>query len=254
MAGLGPFEPRRASPRQYRAVPTAWHWHCLRTGGRGRAEAHCWRSSSTTGCVQSPGARPRRRSARLGARGIAARLLRLEGLGHGTALAERARDARFRVLTGACASRGYSASAAGAPRRRPGGDRADARARGQWSGRHGRHVALGRDSVDRAFCVRCWRFRRHDCARRWFRRGWRGSRIPPMPIRSRLRPRLRMLRLDRDGAGAATGALVAAAAASGRSGPAMMRDRGRSGGARVLRPEGFALLPSAGLRRRRWRQ
>jgi tRNA(Ile)-lysidine synthase len=44
--------------------------------------------------------------ARLGAHGIAARLLTLTGLHHGTALAERARTARYRVLEAACAEAG----------------------------------------------------------------------------------------------------------------------------------------------------
>ena len=153
--------------------------------------------------------------ARLDARGIATRLLRLDGLAHGTALAERARDARFAVLTQACASAGIL------------------------------HLLLGHHASDQAETVLMRALGGSGPA------GMAGMlplvetpsvrilrpllSIPPARLRAKvaaagmawvedpsnvdqraLRPRLRILRLDHDGAGAATAALVAAAAVSAR--------------------------------------
>jgi tRNA(Ile)-lysidine synthase len=185
--------------------------------------------------------------ARLDARGIATRLLRLDGLAHGTALAERARDARFAVLTQACASAGIL------------------------------HLLLGHHASDQAETVLMRALGGSGPA------GMAGMlplvetpsvrilrpllSIPPARLRATvaaagmawvedpsnvdqraLRPRLRILRLDHDGAGAATAALVAAAAVSARGRAEQDWQIATELASRVvLRPEGFALLPSAGL-------
>ncbi len=106
MAGLGPFEPR---PRIAAAVSGGADSMALALLADGWAKArggallalsvdHGLRAESADEAAATV--------ARLGARGIATRLLRLEGLAHGNAMAERARDARFAVLTRACASVG----------------------------------------------------------------------------------------------------------------------------------------------------
>lgn len=106
MAQLGPFEP---SPRLAAAV----------SGGADSMAlailAHTWartRGGSVLALVVDHGLRPESLAeavltvARLAARGIASRLLRLEGLDHGPALAERARTARYAALSAQCATEG----------------------------------------------------------------------------------------------------------------------------------------------------
>jgi tRNA(Ile)-lysidine synthase len=106
MAGLGPFEP---TPRLAVAVSggadsmalalLAYDWARAR-GGSALALIvdHGLRAGSACEAVQA--------AARLASRGIAARRLALHGLTRGTGLAERARSARYRALTEACADAG----------------------------------------------------------------------------------------------------------------------------------------------------
>jgi tRNA(Ile)-lysidine synthase len=106
MAGLGPFEraPRLAVAVSGGADSLAL---ALLTSGWARA-----RGGSVLGLVvdhdlrSASGREARLAVARLGARGIAARLLTLTDLHPGTALAERARAARYRALQAACAEAG----------------------------------------------------------------------------------------------------------------------------------------------------
>jgi tRNA(Ile)-lysidine synthase len=58
------------------------------------------------GLRDGSGAEAAEAAVRLGAHGIAARVLRIDGLARGPALAERAREARLRVLAEACAGEG----------------------------------------------------------------------------------------------------------------------------------------------------
>jgi tRNA(Ile)-lysidine synthase len=247
MAGLSPFEP---CPRLAAAVSGGADSMALALLADAWARArggtmlalivdHGLRAESTDEAAATV--------ARLDARGIATRLLRLDGLAHGTALAERARDARFAVLTQACASAGIL------------------------------HLLLGHHASDQAETVLMRALGGSGPA------GMAGMlplvetpsvrilrpllSIPPARLRATvaaagmawvedpsnvdqraLRPRLRILRLDHDGAGAATAALVAAAAVSARGRAEQDWQIATELASRVvLRPEGFALLPSAGL-------
>lgn len=247
MAGLGPFEPcphlaaavsGGADSMALALLADAW---ARARGGTMLALIvdHGLRAESTDEAAATV--------ARLDARGIATRLLRLDGLAHGTALAERARDARFAVLTQACASAGIL------------------------------HLLLGHHASDQAETVLMRALGGSGPA------GMAGMlplvetpsvrilrpllSIPPARLRATvaaagmawvedpsnvdqraLRPRLRILRLDHDGAGAATAALVAAAAVSARGRAEQDWQIATELASRVvLRPEGFALLPSAGL-------
>jgi len=181
---------------------------------------------------------------RLATQGMAARILTLSGLARGAALAERARRARYAVLTEACAAQGIL------------------------------HLLLGHQAADQAETVqiralggsgpaglaamaplvetRTLRLLRPLLAvppsrlRALLREaamGW--AEDPSNTDASLLRPRLRALRADRDGLGSATAALGAAAAASLQS-----RTRHAAATADCLAehvafyPQGFALLSS----------
>jgi tRNA(Ile)-lysidine synthase len=106
MAGLGPFEP---APRLAVAVSGGADSLALALLANDWARA---RGGSVLGLVVDHGLRAASAEeaqlavARLGARGIAARLLTLTDLHRGTALAERARAARYRALEAACAEAG----------------------------------------------------------------------------------------------------------------------------------------------------
>lgn len=186
-------------------------------------------------------------AARLGERGIATRSLRLQGLGHGAGLAERARDARFDVLTRACASAGILHLLLG----HHAGDQAETvlmRALG-GSGPAG---MAGMLSLVETASVRILRPLLAISPARLratlVAAGMAWVEDPSNADRRALRPRLRMLRLDRDGTGSATGALIAAAAASARERTERDCEIASELAARVvLRPEGFALLPAVGL-------
>ncbi len=181
-------------------------------------------------------------SDRLAAHGIAARILALDGLATGPALAERARDARYRVLTQACTGQGIL------------------------------HLLLGHQLADQAETVliralggsaagglaamaplvetRTLRLLRPLLA------------VPPAQLRALLvergipwaedpsnrdirflRPRLRLLRRDEGGIGAATAALGEAASAATRARTAHAEVTARFLAGRVaFHPEGYALL------------
>ena len=106
MAELGPFEP---APRVAAAVSGGADSMALALLADAWARA---RGGALLALIVDHGLRAESADeaaatvARLGGRGIATQLLRLGGLAHGTALAERARDARFTVLTQACESAG----------------------------------------------------------------------------------------------------------------------------------------------------
>jgi tRNA(Ile)-lysidine synthase len=181
-------------------------------------------------------------ASRLGALGIMTKLLPIEGLARGAALAERARSARFAVLLAACAAEGILHLLLG----HHAGDQAETvlmRALGN-SG------PLGMAGMAAVAETTQLRLLRPLLA------------VPPAQLRATLisagvpwiedpsnvdatalRPRLRLLRRDRDGEGSATAALVAAAAASGRR----RAEQDRSVAAilaehAAVRPEGFAVL------------
>jgi tRNA(Ile)-lysidine synthase len=242
MAGLGPFEP---APRVAVAVSGGADSMALSLlvavwaramGGSVLALIvdHGLRAESATEAGEA--------ASRLQACGIAPRVLRLTGLVHGPGLASRARAMRFAALTSACAEAGIV------------------------------HLLLGHHAADQAETV---------LIRVLGGTGPTGSaampalaegaqirllrpllRIPPLDLRAyllragvawtedpsnddvrALRPRLRMLRADREGAGAATSALVAASAASGAARAdqdalvAMLLSERVS-----FRPEGFAVI------------
>lgn len=106
MAALGPFEP---SPRLAAAVSGGPDSMALAMLAADWARAH---HGSLLALIVDHGLRPESGTEaaeardRLAAHGIAARMLKLESLATGPALAERARDARYRVLTEACAQAG----------------------------------------------------------------------------------------------------------------------------------------------------
>jgi tRNA(Ile)-lysidine synthase len=247
MAGLGPFEPY---PRIAAAVSGGADSMALALVADAWARS---RAGTLLALVVDHGLRAESADeaaatvARLGARGIVTRLLRLEGLAHGTALAERARDARFAALIQACAFAGILHLLLG----HHAGDQAETVLMRALGGSGPAGLAAMMPLVETAsvrflrplLSIPPARLRATVVAA-----GMAWVEDPSNADRRALRPRLRMLRLDRDGAGSATGALVAAAAASAR---------GRAGrdwkiaselATRVvLRPEGFALLPPEGL-------
>ena len=242
MAALGPFEP----------VPR------IAAGVSGGADsmalallADVWareRGGSLLALVvdhrlrQESGREAAATASRLGALGIAVKPLAIEGLAPGPALAARARSARFAVLEKACAEAGIL------------------------------HLLLGHHACDQAETV---------LIRALGGSGWAGMAgmaslvettrlrllrpllaMPPARLRATLaaaglawiedpsnadaaalRPRLRLLRRDRDGAGPATTALVTAAAASGRWRAKQDKVVAASLAEQaVFRAEGFAVL------------
>jgi tRNA(Ile)-lysidine synthase len=181
---------------------------------------------------------------RLGSQGISSKLLPITGLAHGPALAERARAARFAALEAACAELGLLHLLLGHHR----GDQAETviiRALG-GSGATG---MAGMAPVVETAQLRLLRPLLD---------------IPPVRLRATLaeaglqwvedpsnrdihalRPRLRALRRDSDGIGAATAALVeAAATAAQRRAQGEERIAAVLAERAVLRPEGFAVLPA----------
>ena len=184
-------------------------------------------------------------AAELTARGVATRVLTLTGLAHGSGLAERARAARYVALTETCRNEGIL------------------------------HLLLGHQAADQAETVIMRALAGSGPAglagmapvvETTFLRLLRPLlSVPPVRLRETLgllgigwaedpsntdaralRPRLRALRADRDGTGAATTALVAAAVAAGRERSRQEVAAGSALAAAVtLRCEGFALLSPA---------
>lgn len=242
MARLAPFEP---APR-------------LAAGVSGGADsmalallAEAWvreRGGSLLGLIVDHGLRPEaaaeaaEAAVRLRARGIPVRVLRIEGLVRGPAMAERARDARFRVLMEACAAEGilhlllahHAADQAETVLIRELGGSGPA----GLAGMAALHETAGLRVLRPLLDVAPQQLRMLLEAQGV---GW--SEDPSNRDTSALRPRLRMLRRDRDGTGPATRALVAAAAAAGRQRAEQEEAIADELAARAsIRAEGFALL------------
>ncbi len=203
---------------------------------------------SLLGLIVDHGLRPESRqeaslvTARLAARGIQAGLLPVDGLLRGPALAERARAARFAALEAACREAGIL------------------------------HLLLGHHAADQAETVLMRALSDSGpigmagmlplVELTWLRLLRPLLTFPPARLRATLategvewvedpsnkdaaalRPRLRMLRHDRDGIGVATNALraTATAAALGRAARATTVAAELAEEA-VIRPEGFAVL------------
>jgi tRNA(Ile)-lysidine synthase len=244
MAPLGPFEPL---PQLAVAVSGGADSMALALLADGWARG---RGGSVLGLIVDHGLRVESAGEAedtrrvLTGQGIAARVLRITGLARGPALAARARTARYALLRAACAEAGIV------------------------------HLLIGHHAADQAETVILRALARSGPAGLAGMAGLveeAGLRllrpllsVPPARLRATLaaarvgwaedpsnadgafsRPRLRALRRDREGAGPATAALLAAAQASG-----VARTRAEAeaawflGGAVAFRPEGFALLPA----------
>jgi tRNA(Ile)-lysidine synthase len=179
---------------------------------------------------------------RLAACGITARVIPVNGLVRGPALAERAREARFSALMQVCAEQGVLHLLLG----HHAADQAETVLIRSLSGSGPVGLAgmvplveLPRLRILRPLlAVPPARLRRYLEAT-----GVEWAEDPSNTDRAALRPRLRMLRLDRDGSGPATRALVGSAEASGRR----RADRAQAiadelAECALLRPEGFALF------------
>lgn len=242
MAGLAPFEP---SPR-------------LAIGVSGGADslalvllADEWtrrRGGSVLALIVDHGLRPEaaaeaaETASRLAERGIGARILRVEGLARGPALAERAREARFRVLADACAAEGILHLLLG----HHAGDQAETVLIRSLGGSGAAGLAGIAPMVETAGL----RILRPLLAvPPAFLRAMLQSigvdwvEDPSNADRAALRPRLRQLRHDGAGVGSATTALVAAASeAAGRRAEHESKVAAELAEHASLCPEGFALL------------
>jgi tRNA(Ile)-lysidine synthase len=242
MAVLGPFEP---APRIAAGV----------SGGADSMSlallAHAWarqRAGSLHALVVDHGLRAESGKeatetvARLGERGIAARILVIQGLGPGPGIAERARHARFAALEAACAEMGILHLLLG----HHAGDQAET-LQIRALGRSGPAGMAGMASLVETMSLRLLRplltvppaqlRAMLTCVGvRWFE-------DPSNVDAAVLRPRLRLLRSDSEGSGSATTALVAASMASGhlRAGQDR-RVAATLAECAALRPEGFAIL------------
>jgi len=184
---------------------------------------------------------------RLAARGIAAAILTLRGLGRGPALAARARAARYAALEEACAAAGRVHLLLG----HHAADQAEtvAMRRLSGSGPHGlaampalRETALTR-LVRPLLAVPPGRLRATVAAA-----GLDWVEDPSNADPATLRARLRAAHGDRDGDGPATRAAGAAAAAHGRARAADERAAAAALARQVcLAPEGYALVRAGGV-------
>ena len=212
MAGLGPFEP---SPRLAVAVSGGADSLALALLANDWARA---RGGSVLGLVVDHGLRAASAEeaalavARLGARGIAARLLTLADLPHGTGLAERARAARYRALEAACADAGILHLLLG----HHAADQAETVIMRELAG-SGPDGLAGMAALVETPSLRLLRPLLHvppvwlrDCLRA---AGQDWTEDPSNADPAAQRARLRALRRDRDGTGPATGALIDGAAA-----------------------------------------
>jgi tRNA(Ile)-lysidine synthase len=247
MAGLGPFEP---SPRLAIAVSGGADSFALALLARDWAAAQ---GGAVLALVVDHGLRTesaeeaRLAVARLDACGIPARLLTLTDLRHGPGLAERARAARYRVLGEACAAAGILHLLLG----HHAADQAATVLRRQLAG----SLADGLAGMAALVETPTLRLLRPllGVPPGWLRdtlleAGQAWTEDPSNTDHTALRPRLRALRRDRAGTGAATRALVAGAAAYGA---ARAERDGRIAeilAARVrLYPQGFAVLSPGAL-------
>ena len=245
MASLGPFEP---APRLAAGVSGGADSVALAVLADAWARARGGALLALIvdhGLREESGAEAAETAARLAARGIAARVLTIAGLSRGTALAQRAREARFRIMTEACAGEGILHLLLG----HHAGDQAETVLIRSLGGSGFAGLAGMAPLIETQFL----RILRPLLA------------VPPARLRATLisadiawvedpsnvdptalRPRLRLQRRDRDGAGSATAALVAAAAASGRrraeDDNAIAADLAERAS---LRPEGFCVLSEA---------
>jgi tRNA(Ile)-lysidine synthase len=242
MAGLGPFEP---VPRLAAGVSGGADSMALALLGDAWARA-CGGSLLALivdhGLRAGSGDEAAEVAARLGALGIAVRMLRIDGLARGPALAERAREARLRMLAEACAGEGILHLLLG----HHAGDQAETLLIRSLSGSGAAGLA-GMASIVETAGLRILRPLLAVPPER-LRATLVSAGVPWVEDPSNvdataLRPRLRLLRRDRDGAGAATTTLVDAAVASGRRRAdeearvaAILADRAS------LRPEGFGVL------------
>ena len=213
--------------------------------------AHEWvrhRGGSLLALIVDHGLRPEsgteatETAARLAARGIVARVLPIEGLARGPALAERARQARLSALVGVCAAEGILHLLLG----HHAADQAETVLIRSLGGSGPMGLAAMAPLVELAG-VRMLRpllaVPPSNLRQYLETAGVRWAEDPSNTDRTALRPRLRMLRLDRDGTGPATRALVASAEASGRRRADNEQAIADELAERAsLRPEGFALL------------
>ena len=242
MAPLGPFE---AAPRLAVAV----------SGGADSMAlallADRWardRGGEAVGLIVDHGLRPTAAAEaavtlqRLAACGIAARVLRLEGLTRGPGLALRARAARYAALAGAAAAAGRLHVLLG----HHAADQAETVAMRMLAGSAPPGLAA-MPALSETDSVRLLRplltvppARLRDTLNA---AGMAWVEDPSNADPSAQRARLRALRRDRDGTGPATLAAVVAAAARGRSRAWAERSRAATIAARLhIFPEGFALL------------
>jgi tRNA(Ile)-lysidine synthase len=245
MASLGPFEPAPriaigvsggADSMALALLADAW--------ARDRGGA-CLALIVDHGLRAESGGEAAETAAQLAALGIKVRVLTLEGLERGPAMAERARDARFHAMTKACAKDGILHLLLG----HHAGDQAETvliRTLG-GSGPSGLAamaslLEMPAQRILRPLLVMPpWRLRALLGAA-----GVTWIEDPSNADRTALRPRLRMLRRDRDGGGSATAALLAASAASGQQRADEESRLAVDLAERAsLHPEGFCLL-SAG--------
>ncbi len=247
MAPLGPFE---ASPRLAVAVSGGADSLALALLARDWAAA---RRGSVLGLVVDHGLRPesaaeaRLAVARLAASGMGARVLTLTDLHRGAGLAERARAARYAALASACAEAGSLHLLLG----HHAADQAETVLMRQLAG-SGPDGLAGMAALVETPTLRLLR-PLLDVPPVWLRDVLREAGLdwtedPSNADPTALRARLRALRRDRDGIGAATRALAdgAAAYAANRAEDeariaAILASRVR------LYPEGFAVLSPGAL-------
>jgi tRNA(Ile)-lysidine synthase len=242
MAALGPFEatPRLAAgvsggPDSMALAQLAHAWACARGGSvLALIVDHSLREESAAEAAVA--------TARLARRGITARVLTVGGLSRGPALAERARLARFRALTAACAAEGILHLLLGHHRL----DQAETvliRALG-GSGPAG---LAGIAALSEAVSVRVLRpllgFPPAALRAALIDAGMGWIDDPSNVDPSALRPRLRLARRDHGGCGAATVALAAASAASARQRAEAERPSADCLAERAsIHPEGFGIV------------
>jgi tRNA(Ile)-lysidine synthase len=215
MARLGPFEPRPRLAAGVSGGPDSMAL-ALMAGAWARE-----RDGTLLALIVDHGLRPEASAeaadaaARLKARNIAARVLHLDDLARGAALAQRARDARFRALAKACASEGILHLLLG----HHAADQAETVLIRELSGSGPTGLAAMAPLVEQRNVqilrpllevppIGLRRFLEAE--------GISWSEDPSNRDQTALRPRLRLQRRDRDGTGPATTSLVAAAAAAGR--------------------------------------
>jgi tRNA(Ile)-lysidine synthase len=247
MAPLGPFEPRpglavavSGGADSVALTLLADAWARARGGSAyGLIVDHRLRAASAAEAAET--------LRRLAARDIPARILALDGVRPGPALAARARAARYAALTAACAEAGWLHLLLG----HHAADQAETVAMRLLAGSGPVGLAAMPALVETAdvrllrplLTVPPARLRATLAAA-----GMAWVEDPSNADPTAQRARLRLLRRDRDGSGPATAAAVAAAAARGRSRAAAERAVAAILARRVrLAPEGYALLTPGAL-------